>query len=193
MGPAAGPTVARHGSPPQENVMRRFSSRLAASAMAGLFLLVAAARADEKEKEKPRKITLDQAPKAVQDAIKDRFPGGKVTSIEKETEDGKVVFDVELTHKGRKYEMDIQEDGTVIEVEKEIKARDLPRAVARGIEAKYPKSTLKEVMEVYKVKNNKEKLAGYEVTLETAKTKKVEVKVSLDGKTVKAEGEKKEE
>jgi uncharacterized membrane protein YkoI len=166
--------------------MRGIIGWVGVSAVAGLVLLAAVARADEKDK----KVPLDKVPKAVMDAIKARFPGGEVTSVEKETEDGNVVYDVELKHKGRKYEMDIREDGTVIEIEKEIPAKDLPEAVSKALDAKYPKATIKEVMEIYKVKGKEEKLAEYEVTLETAEKKTVEVKASLDGKSIKGEGEK---
>jgi uncharacterized membrane protein YkoI len=171
--------------------MRRIIGWSALSAAAWLVLLSAVVGADDKDKDK--KITLDKAPKAVQDAVKARFPKAEVTSVEKETEDGKVVYDIELKHRDRKYEMDILEDGTVIEIEKEIAAKDLPEAVTKGIEAKYPRATLKEVMEKYKVKGKDEKLTEYEVTLQTADNKTVEVTVSLDGKTVKAEGEEKKE
>src|SRR5437762_3194366 len=64
-----------------ENVMRRILGRFRGSALAVLIALAMVARADDKAK----KITLDQAPKAVQDAIKARFPGAEVTSVEKET------------------------------------------------------------------------------------------------------------
>ena len=164
--------------------MRRIIGWSAWSALAGLILWSAAAVADDK------KITLDQAPGGVQNAIKARFPGAEVTSVEKETEEGKVVYDIELKHKGCKYEMDIQEDGTVLEIEKEMAQKELPEAVLKGIETAYPKAVLKEIMEVYKVKGKEEKLTEYEVTLEKADKSTVEVKVSLDGKTVKPEGEK---
>jgi uncharacterized membrane protein YkoI len=165
--------------------MRKVIVRSVAAVLAGLVLLSGVARgADEKDK----KIALDKAPQAVQDAIKARFPNAKVTRVEKETEDGKVVYDIELKHKNRKYEMDIQEDGTIIEIEKEMASKDLPEAVKKGIEDKYPRATIKEVMEVYKVKDKEETLTDYEVTLETADKKEVEVKVSKDGKTVKGEG-----
>jgi uncharacterized membrane protein YkoI len=157
-----------------------------ASALAALVLLTAVVGADDKEKNK--KISPDKAPKAVRDAIQARLPGADVTSMEKEIEGGKLVYDVELKHKGRKYEMDIHADGTIIEIEKEVAAGDLPEAVAKRIEAGYPSATLKEVMEIYKVKDKQEQLTEYEVTLVTADKKRVEVTVSLDGKTLKAEG-----
>jgi hypothetical protein len=174
--------------PNPENVMRRTLGRFGVSALAALIALAMIVRADDKAK----KITLDQAPKAVQDAIKARFPGAEVTSVEKETEDGKVVYDVELKHQGRKYEMDIQEDGTVIEIEKEIALKDVPEAVTKAVEAKFPKAKIKEVMEVNKVKGKDEKPEHYEVTIETADKKTEEVIVSLDGKSVKTEAEAKQ-
>jgi uncharacterized membrane protein YkoI len=168
--------------------MRRTLGRFGVSALAVLIALALIVRADDKAK----KITFDQAPKAVQDAVKARFPGAEVTSVEKETEDGKVVYDIELKHQGRKYEMDIHEDGTVIEIEKEIALKDVPEAVTKAVEAKYPKATIKEVMEVNKVKGKDEKPEHYEVTIETADKKTQEVIVSLDGKSVKTEAEAKQ-
>jgi uncharacterized membrane protein YkoI len=149
-----------------------------------LALLAVVVRADDKKAEK---LSFDKAPKAVQEAVKARFPGADVTSIEKETEDGKVVYDIELKHQGRKYEMDIHEDGTVIEIEKEIPLKDVPAAVTKTLKEKFPTATVKEVMEVNKVKGRVETPDHYEVTIETADKKKQEVIVSLDGKSVKTE------
>jgi hypothetical protein len=140
------------------------------------------------EDDKGKKLTEDKLPKAVRESIKERFPGAKLTSIEKETEEGKVVFDIELKHEGRKYEMDIKEDGTIVEIEKEVAAKDLPEAVAKALEAKYPGGKIKEIMEVNKVDGKKETPDHYEIVVETAAKKKLELEVSLDGKEIK-EGE----
>jgi hypothetical protein len=176
--------------------MRGILGCLVASTVVGLLLMAAAGRADDKKDQKKKaedkkadKIPPDQLPKKIMDAVMKRFPGAQITSAEKETEDGKVVFDIELKHKGRKYEMDIKEDGTVIEIEKEVDLDKVPAAVTRAVEAKYPKSTIKDVMEVNKVNGTVETPIHYEITIETAE-KKMEVIVSLDGKSVKAEGEK---
>jgi uncharacterized membrane protein YkoI len=165
--------------------MRGVRGRLGVSAAAGLVLLAAVAGADEKEK--PKKVPLDKVPKAVLNAVKARFPGARLTSVEKETVDGKVLYDIELTHKGRKYEMDVHEDGTVVEVEKQVDPKDLPEAVTKALKDKYPKAAIKEVMEVNKVKGKKETPDHYEVILVTKDKKEREVTVSLDGKTVKPE------
>ena len=86
--------------------------------------------------------------------------------------------------------MDIHADGTIIEVEKEIK--DVPTAITKAVEGKYPKAKIVEVMEVNKVEGKKETPIHYEVTIEVD-GKKSEVIVSLDGKTVKTEAEEKKE
>jgi hypothetical protein len=153
-------------------------------ALAGLVLAAAAARSDEKAE----KITPDKLPQKVKDAMQARFPGLEYTSIEKENEGGKVVYDIELKFKGRKYEADVQEDGTIIEIEKEVDLKDVPKPVLKIIEDKYPKSKILDVMEVNKVTGKEEKPIHYEVTLETEAKKKIEVIVSLDGKEIKEEG-----
>ena len=166
--------------------MRRTFNQFGMSALAVLLMAATMARAEE---EKGKKIPLDKAPKAVRDAINGRFPGAEVSSVEKETENGKVVYDVELKQKGRKYEMDIQEDGTIIEIEKEIVLKNLPPSVMQALKAKFPMAAIKEVMEVNKVKGKEEKPIHFEVTIETADKKTQEVIVSLDGKSIKKEGE----
>jgi hypothetical protein len=161
-------------------------------AVAGLVALGTAALADEKDK-KEEKITADKLPKAVAAAVKEYFPDAEFTSITKETEGTKVVYDIELKEKGKKHEMDIQEDGTVLEIEDEVAAADLPAAVSKALEAKYPKATLKDAMAVNKMTGKEKKLLHYELTITTAEKKSVEVLISPDGKEVKEEAEEKKE
>ena len=68
----------------------------------------------------------------------------------------------------------------------------MPGAITKAVKRKYPTATIKEVMEVNKVTGKEEKPIHYEVTIETDGKKK-EVIVSLDGKSVKEEGEEKKE
>ena len=157
--------------------------------VAAVLLAGTVAAADKKEE----KISPDKMPKVVMDAVKAKFPDAEFTSVTKETEDGKVVYDIELKQKGKKHEMDIKEDGTVLEIEDEVDAKDLPAAVTKALEEKYPKSKLKEAMAVNKVTGTEIKLLHYELTVETAEKKSVEVLITADGKSVKEEGEEKKE
>src|SRR5438128_1649972 len=168
--------------------MRGIMGWLSTSAVICLVMLATSALADEKAE----KISPDKLPQKIKDAIKDRFTGSDLTGAEKEKENEQIMYDIELKHEGRKYEMDIKEDGTIVEIEKEVAANDVPEAITKAVKKKYPTATIKEVMEVNKVTGKEEKPIHYEVTIETAGKKK-EVIVSLDGKSVKTEGEEKKE
>jgi len=142
----------------------------------GLLVLVAAVRADEE------KIPLDKVPKAVREAVKDKFPGAKLIGAEKEKEDKQTVYEIKLEHKGQKREATFKPDGTLVGVEKEIAAKDLPGAVTEALEAKYPKAAYKKVEE--ETKGDK---VTYEVLLVTADKKTFEVVLDPRGKILKTE------
>jgi DNA-binding beta-propeller fold protein YncE len=125
-------------------------------------------------------IKLDDAPQAVRGAIESRFPGATVSTTEKETEDGKVDYEINLEHKDHKYEMHIQEDGTIVAIEKEIKLKDVPDVVLKAVMDKYPDAAIQGGMEVNKVKDNKETLNHYLIAVKIGDKKK-EIPVSLDG------------
>jgi hypothetical protein len=154
--------------------------------LAGLLLAAPAARARDKDK-----LDLDKIPKKVRDALKAKFPKAEIHKWTREKEAGKVVYDIEFKQEGRKFEADIFEDGTIHNWEKEIAAKDLPDAVKKAVGKKYPRATLKEVMQITEVKGKKEVLGGYEIVLETADKKEVEVTVGPDGKILEGPGGKK--
>jgi hypothetical protein len=169
------------------NARRLWSVAGGLAVLAGLVLAAPAARAQEKDKPD------DKIPKAVMDALKSKFPKPEITKWTKETEGGKVIYDIEFKQDGRKCEADIQEDGTFVNIEREIAAKDLPEAVAKAVATKYPGSTLKEIMEIKVPKGTEEKLDGYEVVLETADKKSVELTVAPDGKILEDSGAPKKE
>jgi hypothetical protein len=104
-----------------------------------------------------------------------------ITQVTKEMENGEVIYDIEMTKSGKKHEMDCKEDGTLVDIQNEIDAKDLPAAALSAIKAKYPNSTIKEVGEILVVKEKKETRDHFEVLIDTADKKEVELTVSLDG------------
>jgi uncharacterized membrane protein YkoI len=159
-------------------------------AVAATFLCLGACTTTQAADE-ARKLQKGEIPGKIMAAINDRFPGADVTSAEKENEDGKIVYDIELKHEGRKYEMDIHDDGTIVEIEKQIK--DAPAAVTKAVRTKYPGATVKEVMEVNKVDGKKETPDHYEVVIATDGGKEKEVIVALDGSSAREEAEEKKD
>ncbi len=161
--------------------MRTFAGWWIAVVVVGLLVCVGTVQGDEE------KVALDELPKAVVEAVKAKFPKAKLVSAEKETEEGKTVYEVAIKNQGQSIDVTLTPDGKIVEIEKQIAAKDLPKAVANALEAKFPKATYQMIEEVIKVKDAKEKLEYYEVLLVTAEKKRFEVSVAPDGKITKTE------
>ena len=158
------------------------------TALGCLALLVVAGvvRADE------AKVPLSEVPKAGLAAVKAMFPAGEISGAAKETEDGKTFFEVTLKEKGRNIDVTIGTDGMVQLIEKEIVEKDLPAAVRKTLEAKYPQATYEIIEEVSSVKDGKATLDFLEALLVTASKEKLEVQIAPDGK-IKSEEKKPDE
>jgi uncharacterized membrane protein YkoI len=131
-------------------------------------------------------VDPDKLPPKVAATLKAKFPGAKITAATKTTENGEVVYDIEMTKNGRNHEMDVKENGGIVNFENEIAIKDLPRAVASAVKAKHPDATIKEAMEVMVIKNSKDTVEEYEVLIVTGDKKEIELTVSPDGKSIKS-------
>lgn len=149
-----------------------------------ILLVIITAQAQDKSKPDVNKI-----PKRVIEALKGRFPGAQIDKWTREKEGDVFIHDIEFKQDGQKLEADIREDGTIQNWEKEIPVRDLPDAVRKAVEKKYPKAAIKEVMAVTEVKEGKDVLEGYEVGLEIPGGKDAELTVAPDGKILEDSGE----
>jgi Putative beta-lactamase-inhibitor-like, PepSY-like len=142
----------------------------------GLLALPADGRADEE------KIPLERVPAAVMKAVKDKFPGATIREAEKEEEDGQTLYELELIYEGHKYEVTVKADGTITEIEKQIKPADLPKAVSRALKAKYPRAKIVKAAEVTKGAKK-----TFEVIVETADEKTLEVVLDHSGNILEEE------
>ena len=140
-----------------------------------MLISVSSAWADEE------KIALDKLPKVVLESVKKRFPKGEMASAVKETVDKKTTYEVSLKDGGLNVDVNVNEDGTITGLEKEIAVKDLPKVVVEAVATKYPKPKMKKAEVVIKVKEGKETLEYYEVFVEID-GKDVEVEVLPDGK-----------
>jgi hypothetical protein len=158
------------------------------SGLAAVMLLLAAcavARADEEA------VPLDKLPKAVSTAVKKKFPKAELVSASKEDMDGKPVYEVAIKAEDTTIDVTVTPEGKIVMIEKTIDAKDLPKAVAKAVESKYPKATYKKVEEVTKG----DEIEKYEFLLVTKDKKTLEVSFDPKGKFLEEEtkGEEKDE
>ena len=139
--------------------------------------LASVARADEE------KIPLDKVPAKVMKSVKDKFPKAMITGAAKEVEDGKTTYEVSLKNGEFGIDVSLKEDGTILEIEKAIPVKDLPKAVADALKAKYPKGTIKTAEEL-----TSGATISYEVVVELEGKKPFEVVLDPTGKILKDEG-----
>src|SRR5262249_39829635 len=126
-------------------------------------------------------------PKAVADAAKAKFPGAKIREAAKETEDGKTVFELSLTHENHKMDVTSEENGTLVVVETVVTEAEVPAAVMKAVKDKYPGAKIGVGESVKKGPQLKKEADYYEIHLTTADKKSAEVEVDAKGKILKTE------
>jgi hypothetical protein len=124
------------------------------------------------------KVPLDKLPKAVVTAVKSKFPKSKMESAVKATADGKTTYEVTLKTGKLGIDVVVTSEGKIMQIEKEMAAKDLPKAVADAFDAKYAKAKVKRIEELIK----EDKVISYELLIETTAKKKLEVYFDPQGK-----------
>jgi hypothetical protein len=137
---------------------------------------VALVRADE------NKVSLSKVPKAVVEAVQKRFPKIAMSGASTEKDGDKVMYEISLKKGGKNIDVTVTEAGKITLIEQELAFNELPKAVARTLNEKYPNAKYEIVESVTKVAEGRETLAYYETTLVAADRKKWEVEVLPDGK-----------
>lgn len=61
-------------------------------------------------------LSLDQVPAVVRDALVREAGGAKIDTVERETEDGRVVYEAEVTVDGKTLEIEVDATGTLLGV-----------------------------------------------------------------------------
>ena len=78
-----------------------------------------------------RKGAKVELPAAVAKAVKENRPGAEIDTLELEKEAGIPLYDIEF--KAGKGEIEVAEDGTIMDIATVIEMRDLPKAAAEAI------------------------------------------------------------
>jgi uncharacterized membrane protein YkoI len=124
-----------------------------------------------------KKITRAQLPPAVEKTVAEQSRGATIEGFATEIEDGKKIYEVELTIDGRGRDISMDEQGNIIEVEEEVSLASLSQAVKEGLAKAAGTGTIGKVESLTK----KGKLVAYEAVIQKGK-KHTEVQVGPDGR-----------
>ena len=125
--------------------------------------------------EKP--IKKADLPAAVQKTADEQAKGATVRGYNKEVENGKVAYEVELTVNGHSKDVTMDAQGNVLEIEEEVAMGALPPAVREALQKKAGKGTIAKVESLTK----KGALVAYEAQVRERK-KHSEIQVGPEGK-----------
>lgn len=178
------------------NTRTRWTAVLGCAVVAttAAFTLVAAA-------EEEVKVNFADTPAAVQKALREAAPDAKIDQVEKETENGRAVYEAEVVIDGKKYEVEVDEDGKVLGKEPadaedkedaddgegsevEVKLADVPAAVRKTLQEQAKGATIDTVEKQI----GKDGKTTYEADVVIG-GKEHEVKVAEDGKLISNEPE----
>ena len=149
----------------------------------GLVALAACARWPwEKEK-----LTLDQVPAAVRATIEKEAKGAEIKEIEKEDEDGKLVYEAEFVRDGKETEIKVDPAGKLLSTEVELTLAEVPAAVKATILKEAKGAAIKEVE-----KETKDGKTAFEAEF-VVDGKEVEIMVDPAGKLLSREVEDEED
>lgn len=109
----------------------------------------------EEEDEDDEGIAIDQVPAKAREALLKHANGAKFTEVERETVRGVVFYEAEWMVNGREHEAKVTADGTLVELEEAVDARDVPASVLEAAVKVFPKSA--------KLKFEKKMIVIYEV------------------------------
>lgn len=142
--------------------------------LALVVLSAAPSRGDE------QKIPPGQVPKAVVDAVKAKLPAAEIKEAMKEVEGGKTTYELTLKDRGDDVDVAVSAEGKVLEIERALDPKNLPKKVKDAVEAKYPKSTVKKAEVLTEFEDGEEE-TSHEVQIVTADGKTLELVVDDEG------------
>jgi len=130
-----------------------------------------------------KEVKLEDVPSAAQAVIQSHTSGGSIEKITCEKEDGEHFYKVEYIKDGREFELEVDENGNVMETEEILSMKDLPPAVQATVNAETQGGKIKEL--AHETEDGK---TFYEVEFEKD-GKEHEVKIAEDGTVLERETE----
>jgi uncharacterized membrane protein YkoI len=130
-----------------------------------------------------KEVKLEDVPSAAQTVIQSHTSGGTIEKITCEKEEGKHFYKVEYKKDGREFELQVDDEGKILETEEILAMEDLPPAVRETVKAESGGGKIKEL--ALETEGGK---TFYEVEFEKD-GKEHEVKIAEDGTVLEREME----
>ncbi len=146
-----------------------FFYKLMTASLAGLTML-AILQAQEK------KIRREDLPGPVQKTVAEQTKGATIRGFSTELDEGKRIYEVELSVNGHGKDISMDEQGRIVEVEEEVPMDSLPLAVQAALKRAAGSGTVGKVEALSK----NGKLVAYEAAVKTG-TKRSEIQVGPAG------------
>jgi len=124
-----------------------------------------------------KKIKRSELPAAVEKTVAEQSKGATIRGFNQEQENGQTTYEAELIVNGHSKDVQMDANGTILEVEEQVDFQALPAEVQAGLQAKAGGGKITKVESITK----KDKLVAYEAKVLTD-GKKSEVQVGPDGK-----------
>jgi uncharacterized membrane protein YkoI len=140
-------------------------------AVVAVGLLAAGGAAQEK------KIKRSDLPAPVEKTVGEVSQGATIKEFSKEMENGKTTYEVEMAVNGDARDVEIDPNGTVVEIEEEVAMNALSAEVKEGLTAKAASAKIRKVESITK----QGKIVAYEAKVEKD-GKKSEIQVGPNGK-----------
>ena len=123
-----------------------------------------------------KKLKREQLPPAVEKTVARESQGATINGFATEIENGKRLYEVELTVDGRSKHISMNKNGNIAEVEEEVAMDSLPSAVQDGLRKAAGAATIGKIESLTK----RGKLVAYEAHVKNG-TKRSEVQVGPNG------------
>ena len=123
-----------------------------------------------------KKITRAQLPAAVEKTVAQESQGATINGFATEIENGKRLYEVELTVDGHSKDISMDKNGNIVEIEEEVAMASLPAAVQEGLRKAAGAGTIGKIESLTK----RGKLVAYEGHVKTG-AKRSEIQVGPNG------------
>jgi len=84
-------------------------------------------------------------PESVRNALLEHRQGAEPSQVEKKTVEGLTYFEAEFGEDGAESEIKLDEEGRIVEEERELPTSELPAAAMKSVESEYPDAEIEEV------------------------------------------------